>query len=102
MELALEVKSVGEISSRLSYTSTVTNANQWKWRQRRVSADQRNWRQKDVFLGCVTHPESLAVGPDVPVGEVVDELDQPRHDRVQTISWRKHKTILDVTRGQFN
>ena len=40
----------GEISSRLSlsYTPMATNADQWKWRQIRISADQWKWRQMRI------------------------------------------------------
>ena len=44
-----EIRAVtrGEILSRpsLSHTAMATNADQWKWRQIRISTDQRKWRQ---------------------------------------------------------
>ena len=36
-----------------------------------------------IFAALAAEP--LLVHPDVPVGQLVDELDQPRHDRVQPI-----------------
>ena len=37
---------------------------------------------------CKTYLDAFPVGPDVPVGELVNELHQPRDNSVQTIHWK--------------
>ena len=36
---------------------------------------------------CKTYLDAFPVGPDVPVGELVNELHQPGDNSVQTIHW---------------